>query len=302
VFGGGRGTKSIAWLAAAVVSVLLAAGPAPAAAPGVEEPQDYGNPAFCAPAEPVADFGLSALPSVHESPAFGDLPFGPKTVSLELSAGPVLAPGESVGFWLHSSNLKGRTPLRWVLRSRIHLVDEAGGPGPVVARDSIRVRTIDAAREVKTFLTPPRAPGFYLYEIEIADFTGKTLAVYDRYLRVERAFWDAKLGLSATELRPGEQLLVRLENLGTEWIEFGEELRLQAHRGGEWTGIGVPGRAGWLLWGGSLMPGRSWSCSAIDLPRSFPPGRYRIVKQVYRQISATNTRTYWLSAPFTVVD
>jgi len=294
-------------LAAVLAAILLLpAEPSPQVehrehhARSAEDPFNYGNPAFCEPKEPVEDFGLSELPPVAEAPESGDLPFGPKTVSLDLSAGPVLAPGESVGFWLHSENYFDRTPLSWALRNRIRLVDPSGQAGKVVARGRTRVPMIRSAREVKLFLDPPRSPGFYLYEIEIVDFDGNLLAKYSKNIRVERKFWDARLGLNRKVFQPGNQVLSRVENFGTEAIEHGEEFRIQAYRDDNWVYVRDPSREAWLAWGGSARAGSAGRCSALRLPRDFPPGQYRIVKEVERPSRPKGKRSYRLVAPFEV--
>jgi hypothetical protein len=300
----GQGSRRAVALVAAQLAVggLLAVG-TPASAEGrtqVEDPFTFGDPAFCASKTPVEDFGISELPPLHEAPESGDLPFGPTTLSLQLSAGPVLPPGESVGFWLHSRNYGGRTPLDWGLRNRIRRVDAMGEAGKVVARSRMRIRTINAAKEVKLFLGPPPRPAFYRYEIEIADLGGKRLAKYDRYVRVERKFWDARLALNSAAFRPGEQVLSRVENFGTETIAFGEEFRLQGYRGGSWVPVEGPLPDGWLLWLGYLAPGMGGQCSALRLPDDFPPGQYRIVKEVGRS-SWPKSDGSFLTAPFEVV-
>jgi hypothetical protein len=267
-----------------------------------EDPFTFGNAAFCAPKEPVEDFGLSELPQVREAPESGDLSFGPKTVSLQLAAGPILPPGESVGFWLHSENYGGHTPLHWVLRNRIRPVDTSGQAGRVVARSRTRVRTITSADEVKLFLRPPRSPGFYRYDVEIVDFDGKLLAEYSRYVRVERKFWDARLGLDGHEFKPGGQVLSRVENFGTEPIAYGAEFGIQANQGGSWVRVRNPSQEIWLAWLGSAGPGLAGRCSALRLPRDFPPGQYRIVKEVGPSSWPTGKQSYHLAAPFEVAD
>src|ERR1700761_8774602 len=65
----------------------------------------------------VNEFGLSGLPPLAnpfpERAPFRErqLPsFAPKTVGLELGAGPILTPGQEIGFWLDSDNSVGQTP------------------------------------------------------------------------------------------------------------------------------------------------------------------------------------------------
>jgi len=269
---------------------------------GQVDPDTFGNPDFCTPEDPVADFGLSQLPAVSEPPSDGDLPFGPKTVSLVLSQGPILPIGQSIGFWLHSQNYVGHTPLNWILRNRIQPVDSAGQAGGVVARGRWRVRRINAANEVKLFLRPPPIPGFYRYDIEIADFDGKLLASYGKHLRVERRFWKARLGLDDNEFHPGEQVLSRVENLGTTTVLFGAEFSIQRHKGGRWAGIRHPEGGLWLAWLRGMDSGLAGSCSSLRLPRDFPAGDYRIVKEVGPPPWPNGKRSYYLTAPFEVVD
>lgn len=288
-------------LAAMTLVTSAASASAQRHAASEEDPFTFGNPAFCAPKDPVEDFGLSELPPVREAPESGDLSFGPKTVSLQLAPGPVLPPGESIGFWLHSENYGGRTPLHWVLRNRIRPVDTSGRSGQVVARGHTRARTINAAREVKLFLHPPRSPGFYRYDIEIVDFDGKLLAQYSRYIGVERKFWDARLGLDGNQFQPGEQVLSRVENFGTEAIAFGEEFRIQAYRGGSWVHVRNPSQEIWLAWLGYAGPGSAGRCSALRLPHDFPAGQYRIVKEVGPPSWPKDKRPYYLTATFEVV-
>ncbi len=265
------------------------------------DPFTFGDPAFCAPKKPVNDFGISELPSVREAPSLGDLPFGPKTVSLSVSAGPVLRIGEGAGFRLHSENYGGRTPLKWILRNRIRSVSEAGEAGSVVARGRKRVRIINAATEVKLYLDPPHIPGFFLYEIEILKFDGKALATYNSYLRVERSFWDARLGLSRYRANPGQRVLSRVENFGTEWIHYGAAFGVQRLQGEVWVDVPSATPDGWLLWAGMVRPGGSGRCSGAYLPRSLSPGQYRIVKEVEQLLGPEEDRVYELTAPFEVV-
>jgi hypothetical protein len=266
-------------------------------------PFDFGDPAFCETRKPVEDFGISALPPVKEPPASGNLPFAPKTVTLELAGGPVLPLGESSGFWLHSDNFSGHTPLHWVLRDRIRTVDPSGVPGQVVAHSRTRVRLINAGREVKLFLQPPRQIGFYLYEIDIFEFGGKQLAHYSRYLKAEEPFWRAQFGLNGARFHAGQRVLSRVENLGTEPIEYGEEFGIQREVGAQWVHVRNPNRDGWLLWAGFAGPGLAGRCSSLFLPRRFPAGQYRLVKPVEPPSEGppNGKLTEYLTAPFQVV-
>jgi hypothetical protein len=284
------------------ISAFLSAGSA--ASTGNRTSDDsaaFGDPAFCAPGDPVEDFGISQLPPVDEVPSEGDLPFGPKTLSLDLFGGPILPLGESFGFWLNSANYAGRTPLRWVLRNRLRPVDPSGAMGGVLAKGHVRVPMINAATEVKLFLQPPPKPGFYRYDIEIVDFDGNLLGSYSKYLRVERKFWRARLGLNRQTFKLGERVLSRVENLGTETVLYGEVFAIQRKKATGWTHVRDRSRDGWFAWLGTARAGMAGRCSALRLPDDFPPGRYRIVKEVGPHPWPEGKRSYHLTAPFQVI-
>jgi len=252
----------------------------------------------------VNEFGLSGLPSLAnpfpERPAFRErqVPsFAPKTVSLELGGGPILTPGQEVGFWLQSDNFVGKTPLRWILKDTIRAVDPSGEVGPVVAQGKVRVKYASAGHEVKDFLVPPRDLGAYRYDLKIESWDGTQLAEYSTYVWVERKFWAPQLGLSSQVVHPGELLLSRPENMGTIEFSFGEEFRLQREVGGSWTPIKLPGEAIWDLWLGYAGAGAAGRCSGMRVPQNFSAGKYRIVKSIERSLRG---KPIFLAAPFTV--
>ncbi len=252
----------------------------------------------------VNEFGLPELPSLAdpfpEPPAFRErqLPsFAPKTISLELGGGPILTPGQEIGFWLHSENFVGRTPLRWTLRDTIRPVDASGEVGPVVAQGQVRVKYDRAGHEVKDFLVPPRDVGGYRYDLKIEGWDGTQLAEYSTYVWVEKKFWSPRLGLSSQIVHPGEVLLSRPENMGTIEFEYGEDFRLQRQVGGSWTRMELPGEELWEEWLGFDGAGAAGQCSALRLPDDFSPGKYRIVKWITR---TPRGKPIFLAAPFTV--
>lgn len=265
------------------------------------DPFTFGNPEFCAPEDLVRDFGLSRLPAVREPPETGDLPFGPKTVSLDLLGGRLLRIGESFGYRLSSINYYGHTPLGWTLKARIVSVSRGGREGREVDRMQREVRTITSSDEVEMYLDPLRRPGFYRYDFEIIDAEGEVLGRYGEHFKVfGRPFWKVRLGLSGSRFHKGQRVLSRVENLGTEWVEYGEAFSVQRYEGGEWVPDAEATPAGWLLWGGASGPGASGQCSSLYLDRDFLPGRYRIVKEVERPSSPKPKRLYRLTAPFWV--
>jgi hypothetical protein len=252
----------------------------------------------------VNEFGLPELPPLAnpfpERPALRErqLPsFAPKTVSLELGGGPILTPGQEIGFWLQSDNFVGKTPLRWTLKDTIRAVSQSGEVGPVVAQGKVPVKYINARREVKDFLVPPRDLGAYRYDLKIESWDGTQLAEYSTYVWVEKKFWAPRLGLSAQVVHPGGLLLSRPENMGTIEFEYGEDFRLQREVSGVWTRMALPGEEEWELWLGYDPAGAAGQCSALRLPDNFSPGKYRIVKSITR---TPRGKPIFLAAPLIV--
>ncbi len=222
-------------------------------------------------------------------------------MSLAILGGPILPVGQSFGYGLWSENYGGRTPLGWTLRARMFAASRSGEIGREVDHEELKVRTISAADEVKLYLDPHRRPGFYRYDLEILDDAGKLLGAYSRYLKVfGRPFWKVKLGLNGHRFRPGQLVLSRIENLGTEQVMYGEEFRVQRFEEGSWESVSN-GRQGWQLWLGMLGPGASGSCTSFRIPRDFEPGLYRILKEVGPEPWPRGKRSYYLTAPFEVV-
>ncbi|HEU5143146.1 MAG TPA: immunoglobulin-like domain-containing protein [Solirubrobacterales bacterium] len=266
-----------------------------------EDSSALGSPSFCKSGDLAHDFGLSQLPPVREPPEGGDLPFGPKTVRLLGDWGKILPVGQSFGYGLWSENYYGRTPLKWTLRARMFAVSSAGETGREVDRSQLKVKTISSRDEIELYLDPLRRPGFYRYDFEILDEDGKQLANYGEHLKVfARRYWKPRLTLNGSEFRPGQRVLSRVENHGTEQVNYGEEFGVQRLEGGSW--VAVPGMTQrvWALWLGLAGPGVSGRCSSLHLPDDVAPGDYRIVKRVGKA-SWPRGRSYWLAARFAVV-
>jgi hypothetical protein len=290
--------------AVATAAVLLAGGSSPNEERGrMLDGSTFEDSEFCAPSQLVRDFGLSRMPEVDERPPSGDLPFGPKTVGLISNGWRILPVGSSYGFEFWSQNYTGRTPLRWTFHARIHAVSDDGEPVRLVDRERRRVRSIRAADEVKLLLGPLKRAGFYRYEFEILDEDKKVLGSYSEHIKIfQREFWKPRLGLDRQIYRPGQRVLSRPENLGTETILFGAAYRVQQFKRGNWQASPRDPIVGFQAWLGFVGPGRAGRCSAFNIPRDFPPGRYRIVKEVGRSpLWPSRGRSYHLAAPFEVV-
>jgi len=96
---------------------------------------------------------------------------------------------------------------------------------------------------------------------------------------------DVRLTLNGTTFQPGEEVLGKVENFGTELLFYGLGFGLERYDGAAWLPVDLSalfGRPfGFLLIGLGIGPGRSDDCSsALPVPTSMSPGLYRMVKSV----------------------
>jgi hypothetical protein len=216
-------------------------------------------------------------------------------------SGRIVQLGESFGYHFTDRDYHRDPLVEWQVRARLRALDEAGNVVGTVDRGRLWIKRVKGAGGIKMYLQPPRAPGFYRYDIRFSDRRGRLLGAYSEYLKVVLPIWAPALATDYGVYRPGGLVLSRVENHGTESVLLGEDFRLQRLRGGEWAGVpGVAG-GGWLLWLGSAEAGATGRCSALKLPQDIAPGEYRIVKEVGRSPAwPREGRSYFLTAPFTV--
>lgn len=279
---------------------LLLAVSLPAAA-RIVDPFSFGKPAFCSPKKPLRDFGISRLPSVPELPPDGQLPFARPNVNVYgATFGRILTERGSFGLGFSEENYEGTVRLDWTVTAQMWTVDRRGTPLREVDSSSLSIGRLDALNQPHLTLETLGRRGFYRFDVQFADRDGETLGSYSTYLKVVRPYWKARLGLDRRTYRPGQLVISRPENLGTDWMSFGEDFAVQRWEAGEW--IGVPGLSpeAWLLWLGYAGPGSPGRCSALSLPRDVAPGRYRIVKHVGEGLDPRGSRSHWLAAPFSV--
>jgi hypothetical protein len=235
-------------------------------------------------------------------PVDGDLPFARPNVSIYGSGalGSVLTRRGSIGYGFSEQNYRGTVRLDWTVTAQMWLLGRRGNPVREVDSDSLHIGELDAGDQPSIYLETLDKRGFYRFDIQFADSSGAQLGAYSAYAKVARPFWKARLGLDRRVYRPGQLVLSRPENLGTEWMSYGEEFRVQRREGGAWVRALDLEPEGWLLWLGLGGPGSPGQCSAMRLPRNTAPGHYRVVKPVTRQLPQ-QARTYFLTAPFKVV-
>ncbi len=291
----GRGRRG---LPAVLLVLLLASGAAPAHA---YNPFNFGNPEFCEPRESLRDFGFSRLPPVKALPEAEDPSFAPPNVNVYGSGSfQVLNQRGSYGYGFSEQNFNGTVRLDWTVTAQMWLLGSRGIPVREVDSETLFIGELDAGDQPHISLETLGRRGFYRFDIQFTDRNGTQLGAYSSYVKVARPFWKARLGLDRRVYRPGQLVLSRPENLGTEWMSFGADFKVQQWEAGDWVPAKALQPGGFLLWLGFIGPGAPGQCSALELPRDVRPGRYRIVKQVTRLRPSRSDRTYFLTAPFRV--
>jgi hypothetical protein len=226
----------IGFLAAMVATVLshpvapsFAAHSSPRAFCSSPGPRDYTAP-------------FSALPPINEVPGrskksgVGKLPFGPGTVEMYVyTEGPVIVRPGRFGYAFSERNPPKHPPkLDRLVTAQLMALDRTGAVSEQVDQGQIRIRSIDDGNQPTLNVKVPDRVGFYRYNIQISDFEGNLLGSYSQYLRVVPGSVRVRLGINGRRFRPGQTVATRPEELGTDWISFGDDLFVQRRIGGTW--------------------------------------------------------------------
>lgn len=285
----------ISMMTACVALTLALCEDAAAAYPA--DPLADGNPAFCAPKEPIQDFGLSKLPPVREVPESGDK-LGHGAVDIYGGWDQVMPGPQGFGYGFSEHNYRGTVRLDWDVTAALWTIDTLGTPLREVDHEELFIGRLNAVHEPHIEVEPPAGRrGFYRLDMKISNQAGEVLGSYSAYFKVVRPFWQVKLGLARDVVQPGQRIFSRLENYGTKTVAYGEDFGIQRLEGWEW--VSQPDLVGdyWLLWLGILSPGRTGLCNSVTLPDDTKPGRYRVVKSVE---PGPRRKSVFLTSPFTV--
>lgn len=261
----------------ALVSLLLtlAAGAAPARA--IEMPT-FGK-AWCK-GTLLHDYQrpLKELPPVQSPPE--QLPFGPRNLSLyQTSFSRVIVGRGGFGYGFFDETYRDRTlRLNWEITARVSRVDSNGKLGQTLHQRAVRVGETKQEDEIDLWLGVPPGPALYRYDLEFHDLeSGALLGSYSEYMRVVRRTFHAGIAVNRKTFQPGQDAFARVENRGTEPVEFGVEYGVQRFEHGHWGRDLIAGRA-WPLVGIGMFGGFAGWCSRYQIPPDAPPGRYRFVK------------------------
>ena len=281
--------------------LLLAPWTGAANAARLIDPFTLGDPEFCSPEEPVRDFGLSKLPPVREMPVSEGM-FGHGAVNAYGGGmfGRILTGPQGYGYGFSESNYTGTVRLNWTVTAQMWSVGGKGNPIEQVGEARLFIGRLNAAHQPHISIDTPSENGFYRFDIQFTAESGALLGSYSEYLKVVPPYWKVRLGLSGSTFKPGERVLSRVENLGTETVSYGESFSVQRLEGGQWMRAPELTRGPWLMWLGIAGAGRSGRCSSLYLPEDVAPGQYRISKSVGEH-GWPRGKSRRLTAPFEVV-
>jgi len=223
---------------------------------------------------------LKELPPVQQPPE--QLPFGPHNLNFYSTAISRVEVGRGgLGYSFFDETFRNRTlRLNWEITARISRIDRAGNLVRTLHQRTVQVGTTNEEDEIDLWLGTPAGPALYRYDIEFRDLeSGALLGGYSEYLRVVRRTFHAGIFINRKTLHPGQSAFARVENRGTEWVDFGLDYAVQHFEHGHWGRDLMAGRA-WPLIGISMVGGYAGWCSRYRIPADAPPGRYRFVKSL----------------------
>jgi hypothetical protein len=285
------------WTSLSALVVMLAlAGSVPA------QPFAFESTGFCGPNTVVRDFGLSKLPPVREVPESAK-DFGYGAITMYEVASQVMPEPEPFGYrFLRQHNYTNAAErLNWTVAAQLWTINSRGKTFRKVDRARLFIGRLNADDRPYIEVEPPRSRrGFYRFDLQIRNRADKLLGSYSTYFKVVRPSWRPNLRVGQDRLEPGQQLLVRLENYGSEPIAFDGHFSVQRFENGRWTRVSGLTRRRWRERTSLLGPGRTSRCTSLSLPIDTPLGVYQISKQV-RTGRFPDGEDSRLAAPFEVI-
>jgi hypothetical protein len=174
----------------------------------------------------------------------------------------------------------------------------AAGPRASTATGTTPSRTgaATSTNPVQFSAPLPAASAFYRLDITFRTLGGRLRGTYAEYFRVVPREVHVRLSILHEQLLPGGQLVSRVENRGTSFVQFGRAFAIDRREAGAWlpepiAPTAFPASA--TVMGGGL----AGDCEVFGLPSNLRPGRYRLRKPVMFEGKARE-----LIAPFAVTE
>lgn len=236
---------------------------------------------------------FEGLPPVQPLPPSGETPFSPPDVRIN----GLRLPGQRVtpvggrlpGFQIENRNRSAAVSLDWKVISRLERMSTDGA----VLEESITVASIPPGGTVHIGGGTVTTPGIVRQDLAFVSSSGQPLGTYAEYIRVMRTK-QVRIGLAKAIRRPGETLLSRVENLGSEPVGYGRKRHLERLTKTGWKTL--PGNNVGFDSRSTALPGTAGKCQRTKIPRSAVNGRYRLSQEVTQfVISDRNRKTIRVS-------
>jgi hypothetical protein len=228
---------------------------------------DYGKP-------------FERMPRAEPPPKSGVLPFAPRTLRLYQSAGSTVLPGGGLfgyAFSLESTPPRGLR-LDWLVEMRIVEVDKHGRAVRVVQEQQKKFGVVHNERRLKFIARVMNNPGFYRYSL-VFQRGRLRLRRYTTYFRILPPKFSAIFQTDSSSYQRGNSATLRISNLGTEEISYGEAIEVERFDGITWSAVNWPiSRRGVRVVG--VDAGERGPCEVLRIPADAVPGEYRVIKEI----------------------
>jgi hypothetical protein len=274
-------------------------------------PANAGASGFCATSV-VHNYlkPLEGLAPLRTEPAEQRLPFAPRNLFFGISGpGPLIvadrkAGTQEVGYFLDYSPTAPHPTgkyLNWLVTAKLDRINSSGRVLKSVGFEQVRGLRFRRSHALSFVLSAE--PALFRLEVVFRNGAGERLGRYGRYLRVVESHSEERLTLSQSSYGPGETMAPRLENEGTDRLNYGLGYEIAEFDGVDWAPTSL-GPKLFLPIGVDSFPGEAASCWRFTIPAGTPPGKYqfRTSADIY-ETSATRERPrrLFLNAEFEVV-
>jgi len=217
---------------------------------------------------------IEELPRVRTLPSSGQLGIGPASLRI-FPPREILVTSGHAYFEAHGSlDRRSTGPLHWQVESSLFRIHLRSQDVTLIAHKRKLVRSLQGFAHASFGFSKQVKPGVYRLDLEIKNDSGTKLKKYQQYFRALPARTDLRLGVNATSFQPGDSGLLRVENYGTVFADYGFGYRLLNENGEEVpTGAIFPNI---IL---RLPAGTAGYCYPLILPDELPPGEYEVLSE-----------------------
>lgn len=222
---------------------------------------------------------LKRMPPVREVSPNQRLPFGPSDIRI-FSSGGLLAGGGAAGFRLGSIAPDKTHSLSWRIDLDVVRVSASGSTGKLIRSKGVLLNSSRRLEREPLELMAHLGSRKAFYRLDLKIYRGRNLlGQFGEYVRVVPYRVNTRLALSSETAGPGEVIRVRVLNLGTSFLSYGQSILLERREADGWAQLpgSGPFESGLAI---TIFPGTSGACEAVAVPADQEAGTYRVSKRV----------------------